>query len=103
MSEYRLGKVTIDHVNVYDAEIRNGDTWNGAAIPRFTKEVAEKVAADTNIEAEQYPNESCRFKWRGTWLWMFEPNSGQNTVYPGTDGFYAIGAGSWIWCEVEDD
>jgi hypothetical protein len=82
--------------------------WNGSAIPRFRREVAEVVAAWTNDVYRKYPDGSERAYWAGDDIVLVEPNlyGGRaciaERVGPDDDRRYAIGAFRWTWELVEE-
>lgn len=100
---YRLAKVSINGETPVEAYVRN-DTWNGHALPYFTKENALKLA-----EAVEAAGESLTFdEARNAFLFkadMLEPEEVYEAVTIATDDgpveVYGIGAFNWAW-EVED-
>lgn len=80
----------------------NGARWNGWAMPEFTFEVAQSVAADwpdMRYDAE-----------RDAFVYSPPEYPGEEDVYRGrlihtTDGelkLYAVGSGFWCWDEVDE-
>lgn len=100
-----------DFAGPYDAEILDGETWNGWVIPRFTREVAELLMADVNAATpSDIADERETLQWspNGRAIQMIRtmwdaagddgvPETSVETIEPDADGRYAIGARAWIW------
>lgn len=98
---------------IEDGEIYEGFTfnqyWNGWEMPMFEKEIAEKILKELTDSSDswqaKYDSET------DTFIFKFEDDDcediekGRDIL--GEDGnihhVYDIGAGSWIWSEVEED
>jgi hypothetical protein len=100
--------VAIDTVlGPYPAQVAAGEHWNGWAVPRFTREVVERIAADTHALAERLDPDTVvlvRLRGRRAEL-VTDPGTGEEaikTVTPDADGRYAIGARAWTWDVVPD-
>jgi hypothetical protein len=102
---YRLAKVAIDGIPL-DAYIIANESWNGWAMPYFTREQLEAYISWQNAtncanfdEAEDVvkvildPDDS-------EWTYKY---GGEDIVVDGkTLHVYGVGAGDWAWSEVEE-
>jgi hypothetical protein len=117
---WTIAKVSLDDLGPYDAEVADF-RWNGFAVPRFSREVAERVVADiTAANAETIASvpsavhEVTFVEWvedaqcegqmnvlltdfRGT------PDEMRDLVTPDGDQMYAIGGCSWCWTTERDE
>jgi len=83
----------------YDAQIADGRTWNGWAIPRFTAETAARMATDTQALAVRHAPDVIQIvrlrveivSHAGT------PREEVETVEADADGLFPIGAYAWTW------
>jgi hypothetical protein len=96
-------RVAIDTVlGPYDAQIAAGEHWNGWAVPRFAREVVERIGDDTHALAERLDSDTVvlvRLRGQRAEL-VADPGAPEEeieTVEPDTDGQYAIGARAWTW------
>jgi hypothetical protein len=88
-----------DLLGPYQAQIADGRTWNGWAIPRFTAETAARIATDTQtLAARHAPDEIQIVRLRveivshaGT------PQEEVETITADPDGLFPIGAFAWTW------
>jgi hypothetical protein len=83
-----------------------GEEWNGWACPYFTFEQAQKVAEAFN-EGERFEGDKVKARYnveQDAFCFFFE-SSGESDDFPSleVDGLklYPVGAGCWIWEEVE--
>lgn len=84
-------------------------SWNGFAIPAFTREVADAIAADCATLAEQFGAGSVECPvWddaRGGYVMQnaYYPAEEWEFIGPDSDGLYGIGAMSWTWTLAPED
>ena len=86
--------VTIDDAHKFLAWIFDED-WNGWAVPYFEKSEAEKVA---KVHGGKFYADSFMFQ-QGDEIEVFE--EAEIMTPEGKKKVYAVGAGSWVWDEVE--
>lgn len=93
----------------YAGQVLAGQFWNGWAIPRFPRAVADEIVADQKALADEYGfgdgvNEV--FAWDGDDL-VIRATDGEDEyeerIRPDADGCYDIGAMSWCWETVAPD
>jgi hypothetical protein len=94
--------------STYPAKI-SSYRWNGWAVPRFTKEIAEKIVAEIQADADEYPDNDV-LSWEGDRIKIVSPvYSAEDPAYepeyvdPDADGMYGVGAMSWTWWETKRD
>lgn len=88
---YRAAAFTIDNEDVYPG-LTDGTDWNGFACPLFAREVIERQIADSPGVPLVYDARADAFVYDGEEI--FEGEDVDGTTY------YAVGAGSWVWCEI---
>lgn len=80
-------------------------TWNGWAIPYFTRLVAEKVVEDQNRFHKQDPEGFPEwFEWDGNVLCYHYEEEGQTAYYDREEpigNLYSVGGMSWCWYVAE--
>ncbi|WP_157254842.1 hypothetical protein [Nonomuraea typhae] len=112
----------------YPAEVRTDEHWNGAAIPRFHRHVADRIAADCEVQyldalhqqIADYRLAAAMDGHPGDHPALREPDAVARLVPvgdayvlvstacpdqpelidPDAEGMYAIGARSWAWQEL---
>lgn len=98
----RKAKFTIEGVGTYEG-FTDGSTWNGYAMPLFTKEVADKLA---KVLVEAGNKAEYTEKVDGYHIHLHGADEEENEWYygllMGDKRLYPIGGGSWIWDEAED-
>lgn len=84
--------------NTYDGQISD-QHWNGWVIPRFNRQVAERIVTDQELIHNQYP-ESDKMEWDGDTILVTNPAHPNEPfrIQP-VDGWYYIGD-SWTWTEA---
>lgn len=107
MSDWTKAYVTIGDLGVFPAEVATWTSWNGAACPRFTKQVAEQVVeAVTRANRRVHYEDAEHLAWDGDAITCHVPTAvGQagsepERIEPDQDGMYAIGWRAWTWSEV---
>ena len=97
-------KVQIEDGPEYDCWLIQEDTWNGWARPHFTKEVSDKIMVDFNASSSEskirYDAQQDEFVYEDP---VNYPGEAENIPGEDIEGkhLYGLGAGSWIWSEVE--
>jgi hypothetical protein len=100
---WRETRVGIDGVfGPYPAQIQVDNRWNGAVIPRFTREVAEQIRQGCELEAQGNP-EAVVLRWDGDNLLVIHPAYAEPDVVEPVDGFFGVGQSAWYWSEWEDE
>jgi hypothetical protein len=94
--EARMIRVTIDDVNKFVCWTFD-EEWNEWAVPHFEKSEADKVAKVHNCKYNPQ-KDSYEFA-QGKEVEEFEGIKIQ--TFDGLKKVYPIGAGSWVWDEVE--
>jgi hypothetical protein len=94
--EARRIRVTIDDVNKFVAWTFD-EEWNEWAVPHFEKNEADKVATAHNCKYNP-DNDSYEFEQAGE---VEEFEGLEIKTFEGPKKVYPIGAGSWVWDEVE--
>lgn len=93
-----------DQTKTYPAQIADRH-WNGWAVPRFTREVAERIVRDQVEMVAEFPD-SPTLTWDGdkivftTPAGVYEDHEVVDILSP-DDGWYYIGAMDWCWQEVD--
>ncbi|SRR6266545_703202 len=93
----------------YDAEILVDQRWSGWVIPRFTRAVAQRVAADittTNTAPHVHPLDAEVLRFDGDDVLLVRaPGTAEEEVLervePDADGRYGIGGFRWCWSRTE--
>lgn len=99
---------------IYIAHTISAHRWNGWVQPFFTREVADQIAADFANQNEQDPDDHrILIRWneeRQRYILQsadLEADGNAPEIVDGHDidgtTLFPIGAGSWIWYEVEED
>ncbi len=90
---------TTDHEHFYAGEYNPFEDWNGYAVPRFTKEVAEQILKDTRPDFD-WGYDAANDRFFGIcehigfgYTWPCEDNNYQRR--------YSIGGCEWVWKAVE--
>lgn len=96
LKEAKRIKVTIDDGNTFIAWTFD-EVWNEWAVPHFEKGEADKVAKVHNCK--YFPQKDSFVFVQGNEIEEFEGLNIQKMEGP--KKVYAIGAGSWVWDEVE--
>ncbi len=100
---YRAGLVWIPALmGPYEAMI-SPEVHKGWAIPYFTLEVVEHIAADTARLVAENPDDSLVEIVNGQvrLIWMpGTPMEEVEVIEPDENGLYAVGGGLWVWEEV---
>ncbi|MGH3737568.1 MAG: hypothetical protein ACRDT6_18460 [Micromonosporaceae bacterium] len=94
-----------DLLGPYPAQVRIGRTWNGWAIPRFSREVCERIAADTQRLAGVMPGAVEVVRVAGNRVRITrdgDPGGWVEVVEPDLDGMYGVGAMAWTWSVVDE-
>ncbi len=94
----------------YPAEILANQRWNGWVIPRFTREVTERIAADlaaSNAATAVHPLDAQIVRFDGdAALIVAAPGTHAEEVLdrvdPDGDERYCVGGFRWCWSTVED-
>ncbi|WP_147339713.1 hypothetical protein [Actinomadura spongiicola] len=107
MSDWAKAYVTIDGHDVFPAQVATWTSWNGAACPRFTRQVVERVVEAVTKTKQRAPYEDAEeLFWDGDVIICRVPGTeGQEgyepeRIEPDHDGMYAIGWKAWTWSEV---
>lgn len=102
--EWTPALVAIDDLlGPYPTQVRVGRTWNGWAIPRFTREVAARIAADTQRLASDSLSGPVEMVYVvGDQVRITHHSDNEELVEPDQDGMYGVGAGAWTWSVVDD-
>jgi hypothetical protein len=84
--------------HMFPAEVSE-DSWNGWALPRFRREVAEKVAEWLTAMHPTDPDWFAPCHVEAETLVYYESGKpeGRVEVPPDDDGLYPLGAGFWCW------
>lgn len=109
--QWRAGRVHIDDfLGPFDAEIDTTTRWNGWACPRFTREVAQKVAEQSvepiPLESGEgsLPSDYSSWRWDGDVLELVRNvevhgDSDPQRWEPDDHRRYHVGSWSWTWSE----
>ena len=89
---------------VLPALVDDDETWNGAAIPRFRREVTEYFIKWVNATVGESQESFVRARWDGTALVLTESKMEfdafcdlRTVVAPDEDDRYCIGGRAWAW------
>ncbi len=100
---YRKSRFSIEEVEATFAGWWDGERWNGWAMPSFEIDEARKVLDALAPKANRFdPDHDSFVTWGadGEEIW---PAESIMLADGGTAKVYPVGAGSWIWEEVQPD
>jgi len=98
---WNKGQVSLDGFGPYPAEVDQDQRWNGFAIPRFTRDVAERIVREICSDGDD--TTYTEWHWEGDVMVIgvdpeaYDEPSPDERFEPDSDGMYAIGAWSWCW------
>jgi len=104
----RAGRFELDDSPVWEG-FTYGETWNGWAVPFFTKEVADQIMEWSNsfTNPDLIATEGIIFDQEINGYWyMPDKINYEDDAEPflvGENGLVAFGSGCWTWMEVEDE
>jgi len=86
----------------YVAQVADGFTWHGFAVPRFTRDVVAAIVADNDTLAAGCPPGTVeQVRLRGDLVEIVDapgtPDERVEVLRPDADGRYRIGAYRWCW------
>ena len=93
----------------YAAQILADQRWNGWVIPRFSREVAQRVVADLNAvnaagDVDPFEAELARFDGDNI-LIIQAPGTDEEQIVervtPDAEGRYRLGGYRWCWSRVD--
>lgn len=105
---WTAARVAVDELlGPYPAQIATNLAWNGWAVPRFTLDVAQRIAHDTQtLAAAATRGEIETVHVTGDRVEIVRENHrGGDTVEvvePDQDGRYRIGAMAWAWLAIDE-